>query len=82
MLRSLASKDDTYVMGLFDCCREKLPEEMLQKMRNTGLSNLEDDIDDKKINIILSFGCPPSDTTPAKSTIAIHYFDHLKMRAS
>ena len=43
----------------------------------------EDDLGRKKIlvNTIVTYGCPPSQGVPAKSTIALSYFRQLKMTA-
>ena len=79
MLRSLAGLQNSYVTALFDCCRERMSEAMTRG-GNTDAPVAE--VDDNNINLILNFGCPPSDGTPAKSTIAIHYFKHLKAKAN
>ena len=59
-------------MGLFDCCREEVSS---NDDRGTGGNH-------GGMNLILSFGCPPSSTTPKKSTIAVDYFEHLKLKAN
>ena len=73
-LRSLVSDEDynTYVMGLLDCCREKVV--------TAGGDRGNDDY--AGMNLILSFGCPPSNKIPKKSTIAVNYFEHLKLWAN
>ena len=67
-LRNLAKGASTYVIGLFDCCREK------QKFRGSPSVDLAADDDE---NLILAFGCPPSRYTPAQSTLATDFFDFL-----
>lgn len=73
-LRALAADEDydTFIIGLFDCCREKVV--AVEGDRGSG--------DHAGMNLILSFGCSPNNTTPKKSTIAVNYFEHLKLRAN
>lgn len=68
-------------MALLDCCREKLPQE---KMRGGNPYN-DDGIlakPDENENLIITFGCQPSEGVPAKSTIAKAYFRHLRRSAN
>ena len=46
---------------------------------DTGGHILEDAQTD--FNYIVTYGCPPSDGTPAKSTISLAYFQRLKREA-
>ena len=67
----MAGIQNSFVIALFDCCRERMSETMTRG-GNTDAPIAA--VDDGSINLILTFGCQPSDGTPAKSTIAIHYF--------
>ena len=70
--RMLASLRGSYVIAVLDCCREKLPE----ATRGTGEDVNIDEGDEpgRDFNFIVTYGCPPSDGTPAKSTISQAYF--------
>ena len=63
--------DYAYVVALFDCCREKVT---LNPKPAPSLSK-------NCTNIILTFGCPPSATVDAFSTIAGEYFCFLREEA-
>ena len=81
MLRSLAKADGSYVIALFDCCRERL---VAGATRGTGAD--EDDglaaateaLPEYQENFIITFGCPPTEGVPAKSTIAKAYMKYIK----
>lgn len=87
ILRTFAKSDGSYVISVFDCCREK--------MSTNGTRGLQaDNIDDRDFtmgatrgggggveNIIMTFGCRPSAGVPIKSTIAKNYFKYLRMSA-
>jgi len=75
-LRTLGSIQDTFVLGVFDCCRVELPEHL----RGTG-DDKGEELDlmlaDYK-NCILTFGCAPRKGVPGASTIAVEYFETLR----
>ena len=73
-LRSLSKCGHAYVIGLLDCCREKV------KTRGGGHLEPPSFTDDGE-NIILAFGCPPSRETPAESTLAQDFFSFLASSA-
>ena len=87
MLRSIAKADGSYVMALFDCCREKI-----SKKETRGLTEGGDEEDmfnptgmvvpESQENFIITYGCPPSEGVPAKSTIAKAYIRYLKKSAT
>lgn len=86
MLRSFAQSDGSYVISVFDCCREKLP---ASQTRGLGASEDFDGGDmflaapeDSQENLIMTFGCRPSAGVPAKSTIAKAYFKYLRHSAN
>ena len=63
-VRVLARMKGSYVIALFDCCREKA---------KTGLGHGSSSSDQQE-DFIITFGCPPTSTVPARSTIAHEYF--------
>ena len=75
-LRMLANESGAYVIAVLDCCRERLP----VATRGTG-ENVEFAEIDSGMNLILTFGCEPSRTTAAKSTISKEYFQNLSDQA-
>ena len=86
MLRVIAGMKGTYVVALLDCCREKID---LTKWRGTSnhadlspdlesLFAAQDTIQQRHdTNLLITYGCPPSQGVPAKSTIAVAYFKFL-----
>ena len=81
ILRDIACTDGSYVISLFDCCRERLPQEL---MRGLGAVDEDEDFINEPVsseNLIITFGCMPSDGVPAKSTISKAYFRHLRHSA-
>lgn len=86
MLRSFAKADGSYILAVFDCCREKL----LQAVSRGLGAGQEFDEDsptlgapiDCQENLIMTFGCRPSDGVPAKSTIATNYFKYMRRSAN
>ena len=80
MLRTIASgRIKTHIAAVFDCCRSEM------KTRGTagGAGDSGDDDDEAgQTNLILTFACPPSSTTPAKSTISVQYFEQLKKKVN
>ena len=90
-LRTLARQDGTYVIAVFDCCREVMD---VGQTRGINASN-DVDIDecedentfvskekaDSFKNFIVTFGCEPSRGVAQKSTIARGYFRFLRMMA-
>ena len=84
MLRSFAQSDGSYVVSVFDCCREKLPPSQTRGLNTTDFD--EGDMflaapEDSQENLIMTFGCRPSAGVPAKSTIAKSYFRYLRNSA-
>lgn len=72
-LRTLSKCNSAYVVGMMDCCRNKL------KTRGNG-GNDNEAVEEGE-NIILAFGCPPSNDTPAQSTLASDFFNFLENSA-
>ena len=69
-LRIMAKGTSIYVIGLLDCCREKLA------VRGGAGQVAEDGLEEGE-NLILAFGCPPSRYTAASSTLAKDFFRFL-----
>ena len=67
-VRSLAKQAGSYVVALFDCCRERVKVPNPTKATETMQEG----------NLIITFGCPPTASVPARSTIARAYFTFLR----
>ena len=82
MLRSLAKADGSYVVALFDCCRERMvPGASRGAGADTaGMLDVETNMETAE-NFIITYGCPPTEGVPAKSTIAHAYIKYLKKAA-
>ena len=83
MLRSLAKAEGTYVIGLFDCCREKMAAATQRGLggASAGVIDVSGGNAETQENFILTYGCPPTEGVPAKSTIANAYIKYLKKAA-
>ena len=77
MLRVLATTPKSYVLAVLDCCRA----EFKAQHRGFQAADNSNPDADQRTNLIITYGCPPSDTTPAKSTISVAYFDKLRQKA-
>ena len=78
-LRIIAKADGSYVMCMFDCCRD-----MIKNATKRGDGDGDDFDMDEGIshqNFVGTFGCQPSDGVAQKSTIAKGYFRCLRMMA-
>ena len=78
MLRTIAQIAGAYVVGVLDCCRSAFKE----NHRGYEAESAGQDVESKSGKLILTFGCPPSNTTPAKSTISTAYFERLHQKAN
>lgn len=86
-LRIIAKANGSYVISVFDCCREII---MKNFQRGMQLPNMMDDNDDDDFemedisqhNFMVTFGCQPTDGVAQKSTIAKGYFRYLRMMAN
>lgn len=69
-LRNLAKCDGSYVMGVFDCCREKLDPNLATRGGGGAMDIDEEDMDDavnledSQENFIMTYGCQPSSGVP------------------
>ena len=84
-LRCLAKADGSYVVSVFDCCREKMQQKPMRGRieANSSSYDFEDESEwigkpnNSQENIIITYGCQPSQGVPAKSTLATTYFQYL-----
>ena len=84
IIHSLAGFNNCFIYGIFDCCREEFKEEDFSEAMRAGMGTVdEDDQDtgDQKGCWMLTFGCPPSKYTPAKSTLVDEIFTQMKKEA-
>ena len=85
ILRDISRGRGSYVVALFDCCREKLP---VESTRGLGNGSIADDVDEDFLNLtnqenlVITFGCQPSSGVPQKSTIATAYFRYLRQMSN
>ena len=78
----MGQEDNSYVIGIFDCCREKYSEAKFPKLalRGDGDANEEKEVlVEKGQNVFLIFGCPANRGVPATSKIASQFFDILEL---
>ena len=82
MLRDLAKADGSYIVCLFDCCRERM-QPGAARGPGTEVSGMLDvpTSAETEENFIITYGCPPTEGVPAKSTIARAYVGYLKQAA-
>ena len=90
-VRGLANCDNSYIVGLFDCCRENMDvkgERVKSTIEGRGESvwagedvkeTEEAETQSKVRNLIMVFGCPPNSQTPANSALTVEFFKHLRM---
>ena len=71
MLRGLAKADGSYVVCLFDCCRERMKAGAARGPGTEvgGMLDVPTNSETEE-NLIITYGCPPTEGVPAKSTIA------------
>ena len=68
-LRALGDLDNSFVIGIFDCCREAYDESMFPPVKTRGGDGNEkrDFVVESGQNVFLIFGCPSNKGVPAKS---------------
>ena len=70
-LRALGNLDNSFIIGIFDCCRDQLDVSIFPP--ETAATRGNDDKQDVEVerekgrNVILIFGCPSNKSVPAKS---------------
>ena len=75
----MAKADGSYIVALFDCCRERITD---IAQRGAGEEEEDEEGSQNHENFIITFGCPPTEGVPAKSTIAKTYMKYLKQCAN
>ena len=82
-LRCIAKQEGSYVVAVFDCCREKMP--VTATRGGGGGAAMDDDANEmlgqeetNHENFIITYGCQPSAGVALKSTIAKTYFRYLR----
>ena len=76
-MRNIGAEEGAFVLGILDCCREKIP--LPKKAGNVDLEG--NNSEEVYSNCVISFGCPPSKTVNADSKIAVEYFEKLRQCA-
>ena len=82
-LRMLAKGPSVYVVGLFDCCRERsfssesTPRTDSEEVQTRGSPGSIESMVEKDENLIFAFGCPPSRMTAVQSTLVKDFFEFL-----
>ena len=62
-MRHIGAEEGAFVLGIMDCCREKIPPQ-----QRAGNNNMEgNDSEEVYTNFVISFGCPPSKTVNINS---------------
>ena len=69
-LQGISQNPGVYVLGVYDCCREKLS----MQMRGTGAREYDnlDEVDDQ--NSIFWFGCGENRGVDEKSNLCVDFF--------
>ena len=81
MARSLSTYKGSYIITIFDCCREYVPP---PSSNTRGLNNFEDEVSvpdeysHSDTNFIIINGCAPNKTVPGYSFIAKGFFNELQ----
>jgi len=79
-IRTLGMVEDTMIISLFDCCREKMP-----KTASKGITDGDDEDEGpskETDKYALTFGCSPTYGVEATANIAGQYLRHLRNFAS
>ena len=76
-MRNIGAEEGAFVLGILDCCREKIPQQKRAGNVDAEGSNSEETY----TNCVISFGCPPSRTVNANSKIAVEYFQKIRQFA-
>jgi hypothetical protein len=66
-MAALSAYKNTYIMVVFDCCREEKP----KPVRGGGMADEVTLVEGS--NFYCIFGCPPSFGVPVESTIAVNF---------
>ena len=78
-IRKLSKVKGSYIMTLFDCCREMKKETSESAETNPLFASIAGRSSEE--NFIITYGCPITEGVPSKSQIAKAYIKYLKMSA-
>lgn len=79
-LRAMGQEDNSFVIGIFDCCREAYDEGIFPPVQTRG-GNANEERDEgvvKGQHVFLIFGCPSNRGVPAASKIATQFFEVIE----
>ena len=85
-IRDLSEVSSCYVVGLFDCCREKMTIKEVQEGKNVvkvdgredGMMEEQEDLSVMKArDLLIVFVCPPNSFAPADSPLAVSLWNTL-----
>ena len=70
-VRALGAQENSYVISIFDCCREPYNQSKFKPVAmRSGVGNEEEKVDiEDSNNVFLIFGCPPQKEVPGESLI-------------
>ena len=79
-IRALGQQDNSFAIGIFDCCRDPYDQNMYPKKKDRGGDDNEmrEEMAEKGQNYFLIFGCPPNQRVPANSKITPQFFQVLR----
>ena len=79
-LKALSQEPGAYIIGIFDCCREKIT----KKMRGNSEHPPDNDMDDvnEYMEHVFWFGCQENASVAANSDIAVEFFKEVKRVAN
>ena len=69
----MGEEDNSFVIGIFDCCREQYSEDNFPPVETRGVDGNEerDEVIETGQNVFLIFGSPSNRGVPATSKIAV-----------
>ena len=79
-LRALGNLDNSFIVGIFDCCRDAFDQSIFPPAVTKGIvgkQNTEVETE-KGRNVFLIFGCPSNKSVPATSKIATQFFEIIQ----
>ena len=78
-LRSLGSLPGSFVIGIFDCCRDAFDQTIFPPVESRGApSDKTEYLVEQGQNVFLIFGCQPKKGVPAESRIVPQFFEIIE----
>jgi hypothetical protein len=78
-LRSLGSLPGSFVIGIFDCCRDAFDQTIFPPVESRGVgSDKTEYLVEQGQNVFLIFGCQPKKGVPAESRIVPQFFEIIE----